>query len=225
MPGAERRTARRANAVVLSTAIGKYPHTSALQGRADLVRPPPSGFRRHRRPSTELRPDGAGAALRRERDGDRDLSSGEGLRQTPGAAARGAGRALPAIRPPVPGGQRHPRPRRSRGAPGGRPRLQPNDRRLAARHPGRRATACGPRRCAGSPSRMRMWRSTATRPGPSGLRPARTCWRCSAKASWTRSSSATTCRTIRRSGPSSPTLTPPPRRSGASTASCRSTTW
>ena len=73
-------------------------------------RPPAPGVRRHPADQPRLRADGARAALRRERDGDRDLSAGEGLRQAAGAAARGAGRALPAVGAVVPRGQRHRRP-------------------------------------------------------------------------------------------------------------------
>ena len=210
---------------MLRTAIGKYPHTARAEGWRSRIRPRGLGFRRHPDDQPGLRSDGARAALRRERDRDRDLSSGEGLRQTAGAPARGAGRALPAIRPAVPGGQRHSRPRRSRRAAGSA--FGPTAKRpaygCAASWP--TSTAYGPKRCAGSPSRMRMSPSTATRPGPSGRRPARICWPCFARASWTRSSSATTCRTTRRSGRCFPILRPPPRRSGASTASCRSIIW
>lgn len=57
---------------------------------------------------------------------------------------------------------------------------------------------------------------------PNGRRPAATSWPCFATASSMRSSSGMTCRTTRRYGRCSPILRHPPRRSGASTASCRS---
>ena len=159
----------------LSVGVGAYPHTRALKSGRIASAELQTGIRRDFPDQPRFRPDGSRAALRRLRNGDRDFSAGQGLWQGAGSAAdrdggavSGIGAALPQRTAPF-AGRRISRAGASACAPTAR------RRECGCAVCWRRRWGAGPRTCAGSPSRARMWSNMPIRPSLSGRARARKC--------------------------------------------------
>ena len=158
-----------------SVAFDDYPQTVALKSgevKSDRVA---LDLQRHQAGQQVLQADGARAEIRRQRDGDRDLAAGQGLRQAAGAAAGDHHGALPARHAALQFRARHADAVRSARQARRRALLQPDDRHLDARHPAERLRRRYRSHALGHARKTATSRNFASRRASSAPRRRRTC--------------------------------------------------